>query len=501
MMLENLLQQFTAYLGGAPAAALAAAFFGGVLVSLTPCVYPVLPLTVAFIGAGSAGSTRARGLLLSLIYVLGLALTYAARGVASALANKVFGTLAQSPAALLGAGAFFLIFGLAMMEVFHLPMPQALTNLQPRRRSGAAGVFLVGMLSGLIAMPCSTPVLLAILTHIAQRGGVAYGFGLMFCYALGFGVLLVVVGASAGAIASLPKSGAWMNWTKRLAGLIIIAFGAYYLYSGARALSGGQGPAHDHDAFIAAHGPEAIRERIGDKPAMFVFFGSWCKTCAEEVPELNKLHDTYKDKGLALYGVDISDTEAKAREFIKKHSVKYPVIWDATREKIAEEYKILTTPTIMIFDAAGRRVYMGADPPARLHAHIAKALGQPAPATPRTESVPERTGRALLELTIIGSKSDPAFHELARAAESFEDPHKEIVPLDAAADAARIAKTPYRALDRPALFACLVDVACARPITDPSKVDRALRTFLKNFSVVPDDGALAPDAGRLDAVQ
>jgi thiol:disulfide interchange protein DsbD len=501
-MIENLVQQFSIYLGGAPLVAMAAAFAGGVLVSLTPCVYPVLPLTVAFIGAGSAGSTRMRGLLLSLVYVAGLALTYAALGVVSALANKVFGALSTSPSVLIGVGIFFLIFGLAMMDVIPLPLPRALTNLQPKQRAGFAGAFLVGVLSGLIAMPCSTPVLLAILTHIAQHGGVVYGFGLMFCYALGFGVLLIVVGASAGALTSLPKSGAWMNWTKRIAGLVIIAFGAFYLFSGARGLRSGAAPAASDESFIAVDGPEFLYKQIGDKPVVFVFFGSWCKVCAEEVPELNKLYLAYKDKGLAFYGVDITDTEEKAREFIKKHDVQYPVIWDSTQSKVAEEFKILSTPTIIIYDGRGKRVYSGADPPHALDAHIAKALGRqdaqttdkPGPATP------ELTHSALLEITIIGDIEDPAFLALSRAAESFDDANKEIVLLDVEDHADRILETPYRPLDVPALFACLVDVACARPITDPDSVETTLRRFIMKFSDAQ-QGALEPSGGALEPVR
>lgn len=200
--------------------------------------------------------------------------------------------------------------------------------------------------------------------------------------------------------------------------------------------------------------------------------------------------------------VDITDTEEKAREFIKKHDVQYPVIWDSTQSKVAEEFKILSTPTIIIYDGRGKRVYSGADPPHALDAHIAKALGRqdaqttdkPGPATP------ELTHSALLEITIIGDIEDPAFLALSRAAESFDDANKEIVLLDVEDHADRILETPYRPLDVPALFACLVDVACARPITDPDSVETTLRRFIMKFSDAQ-QGALEPSGGALEPVR
>ena len=358
-MLDQLAANFQSYLNASPALALGACFVLGLAASLTPCSYPLLPITVAYIGGGSAGKSRLTGFVLSLFYVLGMGLTYAVLGVVSALANKVFGFTASNPIIMIIIGALFVVFGLSMMDVFQLPMPQALTSLQPKKRTGPLGAFIVGVGSGFIAMPCSTPILLTILTHVFQKGGVAYGFILLFAYALGFGVLFIIVGTSAGAVTSLPTSGPWMVWVKRIAGLAIIVFGLFYVISAVTALKKPAG-AKPEGKFIPVQNEKYIQEKIGKKPLFLVFYNSWCKTCAEEVPHLNELYKEYAPKGLAFYGVNINDPEGKARAFIEKTGVEYPVIWDAGKTRVAEAFDILGTPTIMIYDAAGKLIHTSA---------------------------------------------------------------------------------------------------------------------------------------------
>lgn len=228
--MESLAQSFEQYLSGAPLLAFAAAFAAGVLTSLTPCIYPMIPITAGYIGGSSAGGSRAKSFFLSISYVLGLSIMYSVLGAAAALSGIVFGSWASSPVFNLAIACLFIFLGLSMMDVFVLPLPRFLTNLSPRKKgSGYGGAFLLGVASGFAASPCTAPVMMAILTIVAKERNVAYGCSLLFVFSLGLGLLLVVVGTFAGAVASLPKSGAWMEKVKKGFGLVIIACGVYFL--------------------------------------------------------------------------------------------------------------------------------------------------------------------------------------------------------------------------------------------------------------------------------
>ena len=226
-----LVEGLNTLLEGAPALAYLAVFAGGVLVSFTACVYPVVPITIAFIGARSAGS-RTRGFFLSLVYVLGMALTYTALGGIAALSGKLFGQLQTNPWTYFVMANICILMGLAMLEVFILPVrtPAFIARLQPRGKTrGIAGSLAVGAASGLVLGPCTAPVLAVLLSYVATRQHLMFGMSLLFVFALGMGVLLVVVGTFAGLLASLPKSGVWMARVNRLFGWILIGAGEYFL--------------------------------------------------------------------------------------------------------------------------------------------------------------------------------------------------------------------------------------------------------------------------------
>lgn len=203
-------------------------FLGGILASFTPCVYPMIPITVAVIGAGSAGS-RSRGFRLSLIYVLGIAITYSVLGAAAAGTGKAFGSFTQTFPVLMGIGLLLGLLGTAMFGFFELQPPAFVTKLQSKRGQGMIGILLMGAVTGLVASPCLGPVLLALLAWIAQTGDVVKGFSLLFVFALGMGLLLVAIGTFAGALTALPRSGSWMIRVKELLGAILVGVGVYYV--------------------------------------------------------------------------------------------------------------------------------------------------------------------------------------------------------------------------------------------------------------------------------
>ena len=230
-MFDQLIGQFEFYLGQSLLFAYVAAYLAGVLVSFTPCIYPVIPITAAVIG-GQRDISGARGFVLSLFFVLGLALTYTALGVFAALTGKLFGTIQTSPLTLGALGGLFILMGLAMLDVFQLSLERyAPRGLTAGNRKGIFGSFMIGLTSGFILGPCTAPVLAVILGVVAARQSVFFGGSLLFAFSLGVGSLLVLVGTFAGILASLPKSGAWMTGVKKLSGIVMLAAGAYFLYS------------------------------------------------------------------------------------------------------------------------------------------------------------------------------------------------------------------------------------------------------------------------------
>lgn len=235
-MVQDLLNSLGGYLQAGSAVAYAAAFLGGVLTSFTPCIYPVIPVTVGYIGSRSQGS-RLRGFVLSLAYVLGMALTYAALGTAAALTGRVFGQVGSSPVSYFIAGNLCLVLALSMFDVVTIPLPSFLqAGGSARRPGGVYGAFAVGLVSGLIVGPCSFPVLGALLLYVGSRQNVLFGTSLLFVYALGLGALLLLVGTFSGLLAGLPRSGRWMERVKAGFGLVLLLAAEYLFIEAGRLL-------------------------------------------------------------------------------------------------------------------------------------------------------------------------------------------------------------------------------------------------------------------------
>lgn len=232
-MIESFVGGLSQYLTESLMLAYLAVYLGGIVVSFTPCIYPVIPITIAFIGSHSAGS-RWRGFTLSLLYVLGMSATYTALGGFAALSGMLFGEIQTSPWLYVVIANLCILMGLSMLDVFHFAArtPQFITRFQPRtQRKGILGSFLVGAASGLVIGPCAAPVLIALLGYVASRQNTFFGMTLLFSFALGMGTLLIVLGTFAGVIASMPKSGAWMNRVTHLCGWILIVVGQYFLFT------------------------------------------------------------------------------------------------------------------------------------------------------------------------------------------------------------------------------------------------------------------------------
>jgi thiol:disulfide interchange protein DsbD len=217
-----------------PLMAAATLFGAGVLTSVTPCVYPMIPITAGIIagsavGTGAEKGSRARTIRLTLTYVAGLALLYATLGLIAGLTGSLFGTISASPWARFAIGNLLLIFGLAMLDVIPVAAPDRLAAWASSRSGGSyPAVFVLGATSGIVAAPCGAPAFAAVLTWVSTTGSAPLGFFYLLVFSLGMTALLVAVGVFSGTLALLPRSGRWMLWMKRLAGAIMIAVAEYY---------------------------------------------------------------------------------------------------------------------------------------------------------------------------------------------------------------------------------------------------------------------------------
>lgn len=219
-------------LNGNPALALPALFLGGVVTSLTPCVYPMIPITAAIVGGqADVPSGRLRPLALTLTYVAGLAVVYSALGVFAGLTGTLFGSVSTNPWLYFAMANVLILAGLGMLDVVPVRLPAGMmaraANLGTAGRF--SGAFGMGAMSGLVAAPCSAPVMAAVLTWVTVTHSAALGFLYLLTFSLGMCTLLVIVGLSSGSLARLPKAGPWMVTVKKVFALVMLGAAEYYL--------------------------------------------------------------------------------------------------------------------------------------------------------------------------------------------------------------------------------------------------------------------------------
>jgi thioredoxin:protein disulfide reductase len=205
------------------------AFGFGFLTSLTPCVYPMIPITLGVFGARGKDVSRAKALALATAYVFGMGLTYAILGVTVTLVvgPKGFGTLLANPWVVIPVVLLFTALALSMFGLYDLNLPSSLqAKLNSVGGSGFGGAFAMGLVGGFIAAPCTGPFLGGLLAFVASTGNAVGGGALLFVYALGMGVLFWVLAAFA---MSLPKSGRWMDWAKSIGGIMLLIGALYFL--------------------------------------------------------------------------------------------------------------------------------------------------------------------------------------------------------------------------------------------------------------------------------
>jgi thiol:disulfide interchange protein DsbD len=226
--MEDFLSRIDQYLQSAPFLAVLAAYVGGVLTSFTPCVYPIIPITVSYIGARGEGS-KLKGFFLCLTHVLGISVTYSALGAFAALTGRFFGDISTNPWAFFITGNIILIMSLSMLGVFNLPAFKIGNADSAKFGKGHLGAFLIGLAAGLVAAPCTAPVLGVILTFVAKEQNLFLGIVTLFVFAYGMGTLLIALGTFAALATALPKPGVWMERIKKGFGWLMLLVAEYFL--------------------------------------------------------------------------------------------------------------------------------------------------------------------------------------------------------------------------------------------------------------------------------
>ncbi|MBN1625935.1 MAG: thioredoxin fold domain-containing protein [Deltaproteobacteria bacterium] len=203
-------------------------FLGGLALNLSPCIYPMIPITVSYFG-GKSGTMKGNTLIHGILYLTGLSVTNSLLGVFSALSGGMLGSVLQHPSALITIAFIMMILGLSFFDLWEIRIPPALNRIASRNFGGYFGTFFMGLTIGIIAAPCIGPFILGLFTYVGQKGDPFFGFLCFFILSMGMGLPICVLALFSGAIKRLPISGDWMLWIRRLMGWVLIAMAAYMI--------------------------------------------------------------------------------------------------------------------------------------------------------------------------------------------------------------------------------------------------------------------------------
>jgi thiol:disulfide interchange protein DsbD len=360
-------------------------FVGGLLLNLTPCVFPMIPVTLSFFASQAAQPGRrylAKWLAVS--YVLGLACTYALLGLAAARTGALFGAWLQLPAVRIAMAAVLAALALSMFGVYELRVPQAVMSRLGAASAGLGGAFMMGALLGIVAAPCVGPFLAGLLLLVSQLQNPAIGFLLFLVLGLGMGAPYLALGMAAQQVRKLPKAGGWLTWVKEALGVVLLGVALFFLaptlpersahvaaatlLAGAGAFLGWLAPASGQTrafkkfrqaagsvllvvaaAVIAprpASGPSVAwipyshsavaHARSAQHPVLVDVYADWCLPCVEME------HTTFRQPGVleALSGV--AALRIDATEGVDQES-----------EEFLKRYQVFGAPTMLFFDRRG----------------------------------------------------------------------------------------------------------------------------------------------------
>jgi thiol:disulfide interchange protein DsbD len=203
-------------------------FAGGIALNLTPCVYPLIPITVSYFG-GHSGKGRGKLIAHGLLYIGGLSLTNSVLGVVAALTGGLMGSMLQNPVVVALVAAILIFFAASLFGFWQLRLPSRLTQAAVTTYFGYFGTIFMGLTLGVVAAPCIGPFVLGLLTWVASMGSPYLGFLIFFTLSLGLGLPLFFLAIFSGQIEKLPRSGEWMVWVERLMGWVLVGMAAYFI--------------------------------------------------------------------------------------------------------------------------------------------------------------------------------------------------------------------------------------------------------------------------------
>lgn len=390
-------------------------FFGGLLASLTPCTYPLLPLTIGYIG-NQANGNRVRAFLLSLSMVTGLAIVYAILGIIVASAGGTFGSIMGNGWVLYAIAFFFLLMGLSLLDVFYFPVAGFISRLQAKsaNKKGILGAIIIGGVSGLIIGPCTGPILAVALGAIALSldnvNGIDYamqvvrGGLLLFLFGFGQGALIILAGTFTGFISKLPKAGSWMEILKKgFALMTIITASLLFVMVGQntdfpnliRLLASAETSAvtaPEADIVTKSPIPETqtgqeyklgeinktssttapdftltslegykvtLSSFKGEKGVVLVFFATWCASCMAEVPEIKKLTEMVQKENIAVFGINYKQPAEIVERFKKSAEINYGILMDTDGTVALDKFGLKGLPHIVGINTKGGIMFRG----------------------------------------------------------------------------------------------------------------------------------------------
>ena len=203
-------------------------FIGGLALNLTPCIYPLIPITVSYFG-GRSGEIQGRTVIHGILYIAGLAFTNSLLGVGASLSGGMLGSALQNPIVLIVVAGILVALGLSFFGIWEIRVPSGLTRIASKNFGGYFGTFFMGLTLGIVAAPCLGPFILGLLTYVGQQGDPFLGFLYFFVLSIGLGLPLAILAMFSGSLEKLPVSGAWMVWIRKVLGWVLVGMAAYML--------------------------------------------------------------------------------------------------------------------------------------------------------------------------------------------------------------------------------------------------------------------------------
>ena len=354
-------------------------FIGGLALNLTPCVYPLIPITIGFFGGQSEGSTK-KLIMMGILFVLGLAVTYSIIGVVTSLTGALFGALLQNPIVIIAVALILIALSLSMFGVYEFKLPDSLVAKAGGAKGGMYGAFFMGLTLGIVAAPCIGPFVLGLVTYVASKQDPFFGFIMFFVLALGLGTPYLFLAIFSGKIKNLPRAGEWMQGVEHIFGLILVGMAIYFLLpllpdevvgyilpvymilagvfvlffeKKAKSVKGFQIfktlfsvliisiavyaliPSDTKSVAWQKYSEEAVAE-ISSRGVIIDFYADWCIPCKEldaltfSDPEVIKVSEEFE-----TYKADLTETLS-------------PDV-----EQLREKYKIVGVPTVLILNSKG----------------------------------------------------------------------------------------------------------------------------------------------------